>query len=201
MASAGEALAIGLGGGFASVFARCLVYPADVLRTVYVTKGKEGVKKLTFVDLYRGIYPAIVDAFAFHAANFGIYELLKGVYFRFTRGAAAAAQIGAPLPVAVRLSLLSRWALPPLPSCRKASPTPPPLTHISHRSAGWIIAGYDQWGVWHDRLLSVHNDHSAHVIRAGVRRRCNFNTKFIIFNTKFIVLIQNASVHFQLPID
>jgi hypothetical protein len=106
MASAGEALAIGLGGGLASVFARCLVYPADVLRTVYVTKGKEGIAKLGIVDLYRGIYPAIVDAFAYHAANFGIYELLKGVYFRFTRVAGAtgaAAQIGAPLPVAVRV--------------------------------------------------------------------------------------------------
>ena len=140
MASAGEALAIGLGGGLASVFARCLVYPADVLRTVYVTKGKEGIAKLGIVDLYRGIYPAIVDAFAYHAANFGIYELLKGVYFRFTGVAGAtvaAAQIGAPLPVAVRVPRsLPGPALPHHPCAASqrgsAHACPPPPRALSH---------------------------------------------------------------------
>lgn len=106
MATAREALAIGLGGGLSSVFARSLVYPADVLRTVYVTKGREGVRQLGLVDLYRGLYPAMIDAFAYHAANFGVYELLKGVYFRLVaRSGAAAAVIGAPLPPLVGLVL------------------------------------------------------------------------------------------------
>ena len=102
MASAREALAIGLGGGLASMFARLLVYPVDVLRTVYVTKGRDGVRSLGLIDLYRGLYPAMVDAFAYHAANFGIYELLKGVYFRLVSRSAA---IGAPLPPVVGLGL------------------------------------------------------------------------------------------------
>lgn len=102
MASAREALAIGLGGGLASVFARLLVYPVDVLRTVYVTKGRGGVRALGLIDLYRGLYPAMVDAFAYHAANFGIYELLKGVYFRLV---SRSASIGAPLPPLVGLGL------------------------------------------------------------------------------------------------
>lgn len=102
MASAREALAIGLGGGLASMFARLLIYPVDVLRTVYVTKGRDGVQTLGVIDLYRGLYPAMIDAFAYHAANFGIYELLKGVYFRLV---ARSASIGAPLPPLVGLVL------------------------------------------------------------------------------------------------
>ena len=100
MASARDALAIGVGGGLASVFARLLVYPVDVMRTVYVTKGRRAVRALGLADLYRGLYPAMIDAFAYHAANFGIYELLKGVYFRLVSRSAA---IGAPLPPLVRL--------------------------------------------------------------------------------------------------
>jgi hypothetical protein len=55
MASAAESVAAGLGGGLASVFARTLVYPLDVLRTVYVTKGRAGVRALAPRDLYRGL--------------------------------------------------------------------------------------------------------------------------------------------------
>ena len=113
MATARDALAIGVGGGLASVFARLLVYPVDVMRTVYVTKGRRGVRALGLIDLYRGLYPAMIDAFAYHAANFGIYELLKGVYFRFV---SRAASIGAPLPPLVRLPLPLVLPLPlPLP--------------------------------------------------------------------------------------
>ena len=33
----------------------------DVLRTVYVTKGAEGVRQLQLPDLYRGVYAGILD--------------------------------------------------------------------------------------------------------------------------------------------
>ena len=54
------------------------------------------VAELGFGDLYRALHLAAVDAFTYHAANFGVYELLRGIYFRFWRGGAGA--IGAPLP-------------------------------------------------------------------------------------------------------
>ena len=102
MASATESVAAGLGGGLASVFARTLVYPLDVLRTVYVTKGRAGVRALALRDLYRGLGLGCVDAFAYHAANFGVYEFLKGLYWRLR---ATGAAVGAPVPPLVGLGL------------------------------------------------------------------------------------------------
>lgn len=101
---------IGLGGGLASVFARLFVYPVDVLRTVFVTKGREGVRKLRPRDLYRGLGLASIDAFTYHAANFGVYEFAKGMYWRLTLPSAAAVPaLGAPLPAlaAMFLGMLS----------------------------------------------------------------------------------------------
>ena len=163
MASAAESLAIGLAGGVASVFARTVVYPADVLRTVYVTRGREGVRpfppflpslppspfrpaapdprpprchvqvaELGLGDLYRALHLAAVDAFTYHAANFGVYELLRGIYFRFWRGGAGA--IGAPLPplAGLFLGMISgvTGQTVPLPLPR------PPLPHSPRRPTG-----------------------------------------------------------------
>eukprot|EP01050_Picozoa_sp_SAG11_P008334 SAG11_NODE_729_length_7489_cov_17.662246_3_plen_310_part_00 len=104
MATAAQSAAIGLSGGVASCFARLLVYPLDVLRTVYVTKGAEGVRRLRATDLYRGLSLGMLDAFFFHAANFGVYEFLKGVYWRMLHAGRAPA-LGAPVPPLVGLVL------------------------------------------------------------------------------------------------
>ena len=114
MATAAQSVAIGLSGGLASCFARLLVYPLDVMRTVYVTKGREGVRKLGLVDLYRGLGLGMFDAFFFHAANFGVYEFLKGSYWQLLHsGSRAAVALGTPVPPAVGLGLgmlSGRWA-------------------------------------------------------------------------------------------
>eukprot|EP01051_Picozoa_sp_SAG22_P004402 SAG22_NODE_234_length_14360_cov_13.245915_14_plen_56_part_00 len=52
-----------------SVFARIVVYPIDVVRTLQAVEGRQlQLSKLRLADYYRGLAPACVDAFVCECA-------------------------------------------------------------------------------------------------------------------------------------
>ena len=83
---ASNALAVALSGGVASVLARAVVWPADVVRTVQAVQGDKAVRSLTARDYYRGVGLACLDAFTYHAVNFGVYSLLQAWWVRRPAG-------------------------------------------------------------------------------------------------------------------